>query len=245
MNKFDLKELLKLMKIDLKVRLLDPNKGFRHCLEKYIARIKSEQKRIMAKKKTLPELKIEREELGNQQEAIGKKLIRNYKQIEKLLDKESEEFVKKIPKTLSRISAEQWKWILKMNHEISSRVRYDYCSQLLEKAGLYSSGFQTETEQRAFVIGLYYSTEEKRMRVMKKNFKIIMPHLKEITVNEVRGREIGIPLQIFSDSIGDDVTPIAYIKKKTGKVRLYTCKYSEVKKLNSFDDLVDYFRNDI
>ena len=169
--------------------------------------------------------------LRKQHDTLDKQMMKLCKLREKLVDKESSEYIAKISKDPKEITKEQWKWIL--SRESQGMVHYNFGSDLLQRYGFSSFGFMHETLQPCIKISRYgYDTEK-----AKEGFKILKVHLKPITVEGEQSTETGIRFEVAN--LEENTTSILYVHKENDAI-LYINDF-DIKKFKSFNEFADWY----
>jgi hypothetical protein len=173
--------------------------------------------------------------LYKEKEKLEKKISSLYHKRLAIKNQIDLEYSKKIPENVSKITKQQWEWILSAGHG-ESQVQYKFSSKILEeKFGFYRTGFRPETKQTALNISQYGLNTIKLLE----GFEYLKKYLKPVTIEDKRhGTETGIRFEV--SGLDDSYSSVIYIHKdKT--VALYQTSYSSVKNFKNFKEFLNWY----
>lgn len=163
-----------------------------------------------------------------ERDRLNEKILELVNERDKIKNKISNHLLKAIPKTPSKITKEQWEWLLHTDGE-EGEVKYKAKSEILLKLGFSHFGYHQETKQPSLSIGV--------LDKVKAGFKILSPHLKPVTVID-RTKEIGLRFEV--GGIQEGTISVLYVHKK-GDAILYINGY-QTQKFKNFDAFVDWYK---
>ena len=174
---------------------------------------------MLSKEKLLEQ----RELLLSEYKKIEKKLHYNFKQLEKIKNQKVINLWENIDTSdLTKISKEDWEWILYHYHD-ETELQYKKNTEFLNKLGLYTLGFHEESKQFAFSVSFNQIDTAEKIKKWLKSFLIVFPYIKPIKSLFLKGSEsesfvylrVGnIFMEIIPDSQMSRVVYSKYIKSK-------------------------------
>jgi uncharacterized protein Usg len=177
-------------------------------------------------KKLIREIRLKLKPLYKEQKIINSKITLLNNSINNIIENNDKEFSKTIPLELDKISAEQWKWILEAGH-FETKTQYGFHSKIIKS--FYRNGFYEETNQIAFSLSGYNTTEDKILE----EFKYLKKYLKPI--------DLGIKIQVTG--IDEDHSSIIYIHEDDS-VSLCKNIYNKkdiYEKFNNFETFLKWY----
>lgn len=158
------------------------------------------------------------------------KYNKRLREIEEVIDSN---YIKDIPSDPTKITDEQWAWILKAGHQ-ETKAHYGYQKTILKYFG--RDGFLPETEQVALRIQTYSFNKEGLISEFNLLKKHIIPHTFKDRYRG--GSETGI--RITTNGISEDSSSAIYILED-GSVALYTSPYASRQCFNDFPSFLDWY----
>jgi hypothetical protein len=144
------------------------------------------------------------------------------------------EYSKKIPSDHSKITNEQWAWILKAGGR-ETKVQYAFHKRFFKS--MYRNGYAPETEQIAFCLPFYNLNKEEVLA----EFSILVKHLKSHTFSDKNRRgeyETGIRFQV--NDLCDGTTGVVYIHSDES-VTLYASRNAPRQDFKDFLSFIDWY----
>jgi hypothetical protein len=152
---------------------------------------------------------------------------------EDLKDKITQEAINNLPENFRELTDKQRQWVLKVN---SGMAFYHYQEKVLQSLGLYSFGYNPETKQRIISISEYGFDKKKVL----KGLHLLMRYLKPETVTDDRHKTTETGIRIMLTGLVEDTTSVFYVHK-AGNVTLYESTYSDPKKFESIEKLLEWY----
>jgi len=147
------------------------------------------------------------------------------REIEEAIDLE---YSKGIPDDPSKVTDDQWAWILKAG-ERETQVQYAFHKKFFKS--LYRSGFVPETDQIAFCLPFYNLNKEE----MLFEVSILVKHLKPFTFSL---DETGI--RFLAQDLSEGNTSVLYIHSDES-VALYTSRNAPRQDFKDFPSFLDWY----
>jgi len=142
------------------------------------------------------------------------------------------DFIKTIPEDLSKITNQQWSWILFAGH-VETEAQFEFQNKILRQIGFNRSGFRPETNQVAVMISQYGLKIDK----LNEGFEYLKKHLSPLTVEDKR-HKTGICIEVTG--LDDSYRSVIYIHKNE-TVALYKSSYDQGKEFKTFKDFLNWY----
>ena len=148
-------------------------------------------------KKTKQEYELELMQLVPEIEKLEKRRAFLWRKISKFENDEAKEKIAEFPSTLEEMDEEQLRYVL-YHEEGHTEAQYKFATKLLEKYGMFSSGFWTDTKQFAFALHGHTDLDK---------FKAFYNIIKDVylpTNRGQKGKEAYVNFLIYFDIYGGD-----------------------------------------
>jgi hypothetical protein len=181
-------------------------------------------------------------------ERLGKELTALYEKREAVKDELSRRIQIEIdPKNWRDFTSEQWEYVLNDAND-QGMARYKFSESVFHAMGLWSSGYNPETNQRAVSMMLYRDEPDSKAQTLEA-LRVILPHIKPRKINMGYDEDdiVAKYVNVFEHGLSEYAVIWSVIDERTGAFYSMNTRYSRTKvekKFDTLEELVSYIQRE-